>query len=215
MKNLNVAERRRRPRPPRRGGSRPEPGRARSPGARLQRDARRLRRQRAQHGDRRVRRERLDRCHQRVLVPALGGTESKSSVFPPRARADVLAEVIVTHACELLSRAVCASATARARLARDVFRNVPARARARRAKPACRRGARRRARLEHRARAPLFSFFFFPPEPLTDRRLARSVRVIRVFPRVPSSRSRRVTRIRCATARRWRSRLCSRRLSGT
>ena len=57
---------------------------------------------------------------------------------------DFFAEVIVTHACASLSRAVCASATARARLVLDVLRNVQAGARASRA------GTRARERGRHR-----------------------------------------------------------------
>ena len=72
---------------------------------------------------------------------------------------DFFAEVIVTHACASLSRAVCASATARARHALDVFRNVQAGARASRA------GTRARNRARRRGAIRTFSnvFFFFAP----------------------------------------------------
>ena len=124
---------------------------------------------------------------------------------------DFFAEVIVTHACASLSRAVCASATARARLVLDVLRNVQAGARASRAGTRARNRARR-----VRGAIRTFSnvlFFFSPPRDRfeasrTDRRLTKK-NTPRLLPF--AARSDR----RCATARRWRTPLCSRRLWGT
>jgi hypothetical protein len=81
---------------------------------------------------------------------------------------DFFAEVIVTHACASLSRAVCASATARARHALDVFRNVQAGARASRAGTRARNRARRRGAIRTFSNCSFFSLLRVNARSLED-----------------------------------------------
>ena len=120
----SLAERRRRARPPRRGGSRPEPRRARSPGARVQRDLD------AAFADKELSTETVGFAA-RGLTAAIKGFSSPHwevrislNVFPCHS-VRTLKSSLPTPANDSRVRFVLQPQNARV-AARDVFRNVPA-----------------------------------------------------------------------------------------